>query len=360
MKTSFIYYALWLSFLSSCSKAPSETAATSSAEDYSTNTQDTVSAADSTGNAVNYKSESADAYIRNNQQSVDIDTEDTNGNSIKQYSVKNALKDSVRVAYNKVKPSLKSGKIDVITPDFSVNGSADYPQVSAPALQDPEDISQTDQTSAEEQPKNAVLGFSYFPQIPQNETRDLRVFVKVQGDAKQVAAKLKTIEKEDMEFTKTSDSSIVCIVKNIEAFKKLSIKPIFDPEDFRVTRVDEDVQGFSEVDPNEQLLDFKNGNYWHWKVKAVAKAAHMGNITLRIKAETPEGQKIQLAERQINIKIGINEPQLSFGQKAYRFADDHFKEILSLIIIPLVIYLFNIFKKKYNAKEASENDAHNP
>lgn len=206
----------------------------------------------------------------------------------------------------------------------------------------------TPETVPAGKPKNAVLGFSYFPQIAQNETRDLRVFVKVQGDGKSVTRKLKEIEQEDLQFTKTDDSSIVCIVKNIEAYKKLSIKPIYDFEDFRITRVEDDIQGFVTTDPNEQVLDFENGNYWHWKIKAIAKTSHIGNITLLIKAETPEGQKIKLAERQINIKIGIKEA--SFSEKVYKLADTHFKEILSLVIIPLFLVLVNFIRKRYFAK----------
>ena len=202
-----------------------------------------------------------------------------------------------------------------------------------------------------EKPKNAVLGFSYFPQIPLNEERDLRVFVKIEGDGKQVAKKLKAIEKEDLEFTKTDDSSIVCIVKNIEAFKKLSIKPFYDYDDFRITKVDDGFEAENLLDPNEQILDFVNGNYWHWKVKAIAKSQHVGTVTLIIKAETPAGQKLQLAARQIKIKIGIDQPAPTFGEKIYNFFDAHFKEILSLIIIPLALFFFNFLRKKYISRQ---------
>ncbi len=200
-------------------------------------------------------------------------------------------------------------------------------------------------------PVDATLGFSYYPVIRQNETRDLRVFVKVQGKASDVRQSIRKIEQEDLEFTKINDSSVVCIIKNIEAYRKLSIKPLYDFDDFKITKVD-DAEPLSQNDPNEQVLDFEHGNYWHWKVKAIAKTAHLGNITLLIKAETPAGQRLKLAERQINIKIDINEPELTFGQKLYKFADSHFKEILSLIVIPLVIYLFNMIRKRVKPKES--------
>lgn len=204
--------------------------------------------------------------------------------------------------------------------------------------------------AGETEPANATLGFSYYPVIPQNETRDLRVFVKIDGKPGDVTKTIREIEKEDLEFTKINESSVVCIIKNIQAYKKLSIKPIYDFEDFRITKIS-DSEPLANADPNEQELDFVDGNYWHWKVKAIAKTAHLGTITLLIKAETPTGQKLKLAERQINIKIDINEPEQTFADRAYTFADAHFKEILSLIVIPLVIFLFNIIRKRVIARK---------
>ncbi len=238
---------------------------------------------------------------------------------------------------------------------FEYQKTMSGPHVSAIQELSLDDSVKIDAPIETEQPKKAVLGFSYFKQIPQNETRDLRVFVKVQGESKQVAQRIREIEKQEMEFVKRDDSSVVCIINNIEAFKKLSIKPIFDEEDFKVTRIDDTNSG-SETDPNEQMVDFVNGNYWKWSVKAIAKTPHLGMITLRIKAETPAGQKIQLAERQINIKIGIDAPQPTAWQKLLSFLNEHFKEILSLIIIPLAIYLFNLIRKRFSKNTSEQND----
>lgn len=222
----------------------------------------------------------------------------------------------------------------------------------------PEPLTPAQTTVVEEKPKNAVLGFSYYPQIPQNEERDLRVFVKIQSNDQEITKNLKEAEKEDLQFTKTEDSSVVCIVKNIQAYKKLSIKPVYDTTDFRIIRVDEEVQGLKDV--NEQTLDFINGNYWHWKIKAISPSAHVGNITLLIRAETPEGQTFKLAERQIKIKIGIDKPPLTFWEKGYNFFNEHFKEFLSLIIIPLALYLFTVLKNKFTAKKVKDPDENKP
>jgi hypothetical protein len=253
---------------------------------------------------------------------------------------------------NENAPAATDSDTAVFTDSATLGSSVD---IDSAAVSVDADAGESVTDDNEAKPVDATLGFSYYPVIPQNETRDLRVFVKVQGKPSEVRQSIRQIEKEDLEFTKINDSSVVCIIKNIEAYKKLSIKPLYDFDDFKITKVD-DAEPLSQADPNEQTLDLENGNYWHWKVKAIAKTAHLGNITLLIRAETPEGQKLKLAERQINIKIDINEPQLTFGQKIYRFADSHFKEILSLIVIPLVIYLFNIIRKRVKGGQTNQDN----
>ena len=291
------------------------------------------------------------AISLNKTQEIAVPKEIIKNSPMKVGVVKNGKIINVKIA----QPHIKiPNKIEVMPLDTGM--------VIAPPPAPPSEEIMPDPTEflPKEEPKNAVLGFSYFPKIVQNETRDLRVFVQIQGDEKKVSNKLKSIEKEDLQFTKTEDSSIVCIVKDIETYKKLSIKPMYDPEDFKVTKVDDGPDISNVNDENEQELDFVKGNYWHWKIKAIAPTARMGNVTLLIKAETPEGQKVKLAERQINIKIDIDKPKLTFSEKIYKLADDHFKEILSLIIIPIGLYFINFFRKKFAAKKPENQDPNKP
>lgn len=327
MKKSLIFSILIFVYLLSCSKSNNEAATQSTSDETSS-----IVAADSTVIAA----DSAFSVTSGPPQPSSL-------NGAHEINAR----DSVQEAFNSIKPTLHNPDMEIITPNLSNLPDKTVVSSNSPGKE-----------SIIENPKNAVLGFSYFPQIPLNEERDLRVFVKIQGEAKQVANKLKAIEKEDLEFTKTNDSSIVCIVKDIKAFRKLSIKPFYDYDDFRITKVDDGMESVNNNDPNEQLLDFVNGNYWHWKVKAVAKSSHVGTVTLIIKAETPAGQKIQLAERQVRIKIGIDQPPLRFSQKVYAFFDSHFKEVLSLIIIPLALYLFNFLRKNFILRQ--ENNPKTP
>ena len=353
MKTQSIYTIILLFFLVSCSKSTSEAAAESVNNEVTSSVSEDTAGLTSPELPVNVDQNKPETQTEGKQDTVANLIELKTKASSPQIALEKttAANDSVQAAFKKIKPNLINQHTEIINANLPAllekkkNNTAPVEppiKTSLPPIKTPEEI---------EKPKNAVLGFSYFPQIPLNEERDLRVFVKIEGDGKQVAKKLKAIEKEDLEFTKTDDSSIVCIVKNIEAFKKLSIKPFYDYDDFRITKVDDGFEAENLLDPNEQILDFVNGNYWHWKVKAIAKSQHVGTVTLIIKAETPAGQKLQLAARQIKIKIGIDPPVPTFGEKIYNFFDAHFKEILSLIIIPLALFFFNFLRKKYISRQ---------
>lgn len=355
MKNAFFYLFILLFILSCKDSAPTESSMQSTAEEVSESYTDTLNSAPekqkSISDTVVFKNKTNIPLSKT--QVIAVPREITTNTPIKVGVVKNGKIIDGKIA----KPHLQIPDKDaVISLDTAmVTVTAPPP---APPLE--EIIPDPNENLPKEEPKNAVLGFSYFPKILQNETRDLRVFVQIQGDEKNVSKKLKAIEKEDLQFTKTEDSSIVCIVKDIETYKKLSIKPIYDSDDFKVIKVDDGPDISNEKDVNEQELDFVKGNYWHWKIKAIAPTARMGNVTLLIKAETPEGQKVKLAERQINIKIDIDQPKLSFSEKVYKLADDHFKEILSLIIIPIGLYFINLFRKKFAAKKLDNKDPNKP
>ncbi|MBF8456261.1 hypothetical protein IV494_03620 [Kaistella sp. G5-32] len=355
MTTKPIYILIFLFLLNSCSESNSKTSTTSANDNVTTSVSEDTMNMTPQDQTVNVDQIQPEKQTEKKQENIDNPVVVNPAAPQVMLHKLNAAHDSVQVAFNKIKPELLNKHTEIINPNLSgliKKNDETISPVEPPTETSPEPKVET--PVVEEKPKNAVLGFSYFPQIPLNEERDLRVFVKIEGEGKQVAKKLKAIEKEDLEFTKTDDSSIVCIVKNIEAFKKLSIKPFYDYDDFRITKVDDGIASTNAGDVNEQILDFTNGNYWHWKVKAIAKSGHVGTVTLIIKAETPAGQTVQLAERQIKIKIGIDQPVPTFWEKIYNFLDAHFKEILSLIIIPLAVYLFNLIRKKYLAKKDEE------
>ena len=192
--------------------------------------------------------------------------------------------------------------------------------------------------------RKATLGFSYYAIIPQQETRDFRVTVIIDGTAAKVKGQIRAIEKEALRFTRQNDTSVVCIVENIEAYRKLKISLLYNAADFTVTPANTE---------EEQEIDFVNGNNWHWKIRAVAGIPHTANITLLVNAETPDGKKPKLSDWQVDIEIVISNAR-SFWTKAGEWIGDHLEYVFSSLIIPFVIFIYNKRKKK-DSKNTNAN-----
>ena len=196
-------------------------------------------------------------------------------------------------------------------------------------------------------PGNATLGFSYYKIMPLEETRDLRVTVIINGTSLQVRRQIRNIENEELEFVQKNDTSTICIVGDITAYKKLKITLLYDKSDFTITPVETE---------DEQVLDFVKGNNWHWKVRAVAEKPRTANITMLINAETPDGQKFKIATKQVDIKIVISQP-VSIWIKIGNWFGSHIEYLLSTLVIPLVVYFYGRRRKRLD--EAGKKTANN-
>jgi len=215
---------------------------------------------------------------------------------------------------------------------------ADIPK-SIPILKPKPGPAGPDEPIATSEMRKALLGFSYYKTMLQGETRDLRVNVQINGNKPQVRQTIRSIEKEELKYSGIKDTSDICFVENIDAYNKLKITPVYDSADFTIVAFDTD---------EEQVIDFAKGNNWHWKVRAVAGTPHMAGITLKIHAETPEGQKVKLPPKQINIRIEIEQPgpSLSFGQKMVRWIDRQLGWLAPAVFIPGILLVYNRMKKK--------------
>jgi hypothetical protein len=204
-----------------------------------------------------------------------------------------------------------------------------------------------DKPSVNKELRKALLGFSYYKTMLQGETRDLRVNVQINGTKPQVRQTIRNIEKEELKYSGIKDTSDICFVENIDAYNKLKITPVYDSADFTIVPFDTD---------EEQEIDFVKGNNWQWKVRAVAGTPHMAGITLRIHAETPEGQKVKLPPKQINIRIEIEEaaPSLSFWQKFVGWIDRQLGWLAPAVFIPGILIVYNRLKKKKRSPEKGD------
>lgn len=149
----------------------------------------------------------------------------------------------------------------------------------------------------------AQLGFTYRKMIYMEQTMDFRVNVVVNGSRSKVRTNIRAIEKQELEFTDLNDTSNVCYIDNIEAYKELSISLNCMPgdNDFIIAPNDTAVK-------DRQVLDFVNGNNWHWKIKAISKTQHQGTIILHIKPIDSKNISHPFPQKDIRINILINPP----------------------------------------------------
>ena len=186
--------------------------------------------------------------------------------------------------------------------------------------------------------KTASLGYSYYPKIKQNETKDFRVFVKINGEGNIIYQKIRSIEKiEGADDYNTDTSKIVILPYKIDLYKKLKILLEVDAADFKIVP----------QTPEEQDLDLVNGNQWHWNLRAVANSERVAQITMKIIAIKPEGDTINFPSKQVNIKVAINNSDpISFSTKISDWMGNNIQYVIGSIITPFCVFLYGRRKKK--------------
>ncbi len=198
--------------------------------------------------------------------------------------------------------------------------------------------------------KTASLGYSYYPKIKQNETKDFRVFVKINGAGEIIYQAIRNIEKiEGPDDYNTDTSKIVILPYNIDFYKKLKILLEVDSADFKIVS----------QTPEEQELDLTNGNHWHWNLRAVANSERIAQLTMKIVAIKPEGDTVYFPSKQVNIKIAINKPDpvaLSFWAKILEWAGNNLQYVVGSLLTPFGVFLYGKRKKKKNEIQAAKTN----
>lgn len=198
--------------------------------------------------------------------------------------------------------------------------------------------------------KTASLGYSYYPKIKQNETKDFRVFVKINGEGKIIYQAIRNIEEiEGPDDYNTDTSKIVILPYNIDFYKKLKILLEVDSADFKIVP----------QTPEEQELDLTNGNHWHWNLRAVANSERIAQITMKIVAIKPEGDTVYFPSKQVNIKIAINKPDpvaLSLWAKILEWAGNNIQYVVGSLLTPFGVFLYGKRKKKKDEIQAAKTN----
>jgi hypothetical protein len=196
--------------------------------------------------------------------------------------------------------------------------------------------------------KSAVLGYSYFSRMRQNETRSIYAQVKainvtdainkvtqdVMMDLKDVNTQIKPIRK--------SDTASYFTDKNIYYYKYLTIT-LNDPDgNFKID---------SSENNQRQEIDTSNDekNVWHWAVTPKTSVSN-ARLFIRVVAEKEDGIKKTIDTREIAINIQL---ETNFWRTLIDWLVKNPEKLLVLILIPLIAYFGKkIFERNKTDKQS--------
>jgi hypothetical protein len=181
--------------------------------------------------------------------------------------------------------------------------------------------------------KSAILGYSYFTHMRQNETRSIYAQVKainvtdvINKVAEDVMMDLKDVNNQ-IKPTRKSDTASYFTDKNIYYYKYLTIT-LNDPD------------GNFKIDSSEsnqrQEIDTANDekNVWHWAVTPKTSVSN-ARLFIRVIAEKEDGVKKTIDTREIAINIQL---ETNFWRTLIDWLVKNPEKLLVLILVPLVAY----------------------
>lgn len=181
------------------------------------------------------------------------------------------------------------------------------------------------------QKKSAVLGYSYFNHMKQEETRNIYVYVQsVTGgiDVNRLEQDIKAALQEansQVKPERKSDTASYFTTSNIYYYKYLTIK-LNDPG------------GHFSIDslgtPSRQQIDSNENNSWQWAVTPKTSVTS-ARLIIQVTAETENGQQKTIGTREIAINIQL---EMNFWRSVITWLINTPEKLLVLIIIPLAIY----------------------
>ena len=195
-------------------------------------------------------------------------------------------------------------------------------------------------------PKTAVLGYSYFSHMRQDETRNIyaNVVAVNQGVSvnklkDSIIADLKEINEQIAEKRK-SDTASYFTKENILFYKSLTITLLDPGNNFKI-----DSLGIS----GTQLIDTNDNNKWQWAVMPKTSAKE-GRLIIKVNAQREDGSQKLIDTREISISIQL---ETNFWRETITWLRTNPEKLLVLILIPL----FAFFGKRiFDRKKANETD----
>ena len=196
---------------------------------------------------------------------------------------------------------------------------------------DTAETSTIDSSAAVNSFKTATLGYSYPQKIMRGKSKSINVYVSVSnpaGEVEDTLRKIATIQKEVV----NGNDSVIVETTSIVFYKYLTVKLIDRDKVFDITQIH---------DNERQLVDTVNGNTWRWVIKTNTDQ-NVARLILKISAEKPD--RI-FDDKDLAINVLIDNSGLL--RRLWIWLQDHPESLLTLIIIPIFIYLWrSIFGKK--------------
>lgn len=184
-------------------------------------------------------------------------------------------------------------------------------------------------------PRSGILGYSYFKEMQQNETRSITAYLSIINPASKIIDKLNKINSDVLPERRNDTASV--FTENMLLYKFVTITLIDPDNDFTQKPIHNN---------NRQKIDTINGNSWQWEVSPKTDKTHT-RLMLKVVAETPTGDENEFKSKNIPIDIAVD---LNIFRSIYNWIYKNPEKALVLIIIPLVIFfgnkLFALFKRK--------------
>lgn len=181
------------------------------------------------------------------------------------------------------------------------------------------------------QKKSAVLGYSYFRHMRQDETRNIYAHVlavNTGDDIDRLAEKIKVNLEEansQVKPERRSDTASYFSDENIFFYKYLTIT-LNDPNNnFKV-----DSLGI----PPRQLIDTSESTLWQWAVTPKTSVKN-ARLILKVVAEKEDGSQKPIGTREIAITIQL---ETNFWRVLITWLRNNPEKLLVLILIPLAGY----------------------
>lgn len=184
-------------------------------------------------------------------------------------------------------------------------------------------------------PRFGILGYSYFKNMRQNETRKIFAYLDIINSTSKIVDTLKEINS-DIQPERENDTASV-FTENMLLYKFIKVDLIDPDNDFVIKQIH---------DSSKQEIYDEGGNNWSWAVTPKTKKIHT-RLTLRVSAEKPKGDHDIFKSKDIPIDITVDP---NIFRSIYMWLYDNPDKTLAVVIIPLVVFfrkqIVALFKKK--------------